>query len=139
MTTYYETRASFDKMMENGKVKKVTEVYLVDAMGVSEAEAQTTEMLTPYMSGDFSVNVEKRSKIAEVFGGDSDKYWLATVAFITIDEKTAKDKRIVEQKLVGTNYFKEAYEVFVDSMKGTMADYELVSLSETRIVNVIKN
>jgi len=138
MAQYFETRASFDKVMENGAVKKVTAVYLVDAMSCPEAEAQTVEALRPYMSGDFSVRVAKQTKIADICGIGADKYWLAKVAFVTIDEKTAKEKRMVSQMLVGANDFKEAYEVFVDGMKGTMADYELVSLAETKIVEVIK-
>jgi len=136
MAQYFETRASFGKVMENGAVKKVTEVYLVDAMSCSEAEARTVEELRPYMSGDFSVRVAKQMKIAEAFGFGADKYSLAKVAFITIDEKTGKEKRTVSQMLVGADNFKEAYDVFVDGMKDTMSDWELVSLSETRIVDV---
>jgi len=138
MAKYFETRASFDKVMENGAVRKVTEIYLVDAMSCSEAEARTTEVLKPYMSGDFSVKAAKQTNIADMWGIGADKYWLAKVAFVTIDEKTAKEKRTVSQVLVGANDFKEAYEVFVDGMKGTMADYELVSLAETKVVEVIK-
>jgi len=138
MAKYFETRASFGKMAEDGAVKKVTEVYLVDAMSCSEAEARTTEELRPYMSGDFSVKVAKQTKIDEVFGLGADKYWLAKVAFITIDEKTGKEKRSVSQMLVGADGFDGAYETFAGAMKGTVADYELVSLSQTRIVDVIK-
>lgn len=138
MAQYFETRASFDKTMENGAVKKVTEVYLVDAMSCSEAEARTTEALKPYMSGDFSVRVAKQTKIADIWGIGADKYWLVKVVFITIDEKTGKEKRSVSQMLVGANDFKEAYDVFVDGMKGIFSDWELVSLAETRIVEVIR-
>jgi len=138
MGQYFETRVSFDKVMENGAEKKVTEVYLVDAMSCSEAEARTVEALRPYMSGDFSVKVAKQTKIADMWGIGADKYWLVKVAFVTVDEKTSKEKRSVSQMLVGADSFKEAYDVFVDGMKDTAADYEIVALSETKIVEVIK-
>lgn len=137
MAHYFETRASFDKTMENGAVKKVTEVYLVDAMSCSEAEARTIEALRPYMSGDFSVKVARQAKIDDVFGLGADRYWLAKVGFIAIDERTAKEKRSISQVLVGAPDFKGAYAAFLGGMKGMVADYELVSLSGTPIVEVI--
>jgi len=138
MAQYFETRASFDRTMEDGAVKKVTEVYLVDAVSCSEVEARTIEELRPYVSGELDVKVAKRAKIADMWGIGADKYWLAKVAFVTIDEKTAKEKRSVSQILVGADSFKEAYDVFVGGMKGTVLDYELLSLSQTRIKDVFK-
>ena len=55
MALYIETKVRFDKMMENGKVKKVTEPYLVDALSFTEAEARIIEEVTPYISGEFTV------------------------------------------------------------------------------------
>lgn len=136
MAQYFETRVSFDKTMDNGAVKKVTEPYLVDALTFSEAESRTIEELTPYMHGNFTVKAAKRTKIAEIFNFGADKYYLAKVVFITIDEKTATEKRSMSQILVGASDFKAAYEELVAGMKGTMADWEPVSLSETQIVDV---
>lgn len=38
MALYFKCCARYDKIMENGLVKKVTEAYLVDALTHSEAE-----------------------------------------------------------------------------------------------------
>lgn len=138
MAQYIEVTIKYDKMLEDGKVKRVSEHYLVDAMSLTEAEAVVTEKMKPYISGEFVATSAKQTKIAELIGGEADKYWLAKVAFVTIDEKTAKEKRTVSQMLVGADDFKEAYEVFADGMKGTVADYELVSLSLSQIVDVFK-
>lgn len=124
-------------MMENGVPKKVNEPYLVDALSFTEAEARIIEEQTPFISGDFSVSAVKRTKITEIFRDDSaDKWYLAKVAFITIDEKTAAEKRTVSQILVAGSDFKGAYDNFMEGMKGTMADFELVSLSETPLMDV---
>ena len=136
MALYFETAVRYDKMLENGTIKKTTEKFLVDALSFAEAEARTTEERTPYMSGDFDVRAAKKTKIAEIFNLGADRYYLAKVAFITIDEKTAQEKRSISQILVGASDFKEAYDNFLDGMKDTMADFELVSLAETPIMDV---
>ena len=136
MALWFETAVRYDKMLENGTIKKTTEKFLVDALSFAEAEARTTEERTPYMSGDFDVKAAKKTKIAEIFNLGAERYYLAKVAFITIDEKSAQEKRSISQVLVGASDFKEAYDNFLDGMKGTMADFELVSLAETPIMDV---
>ncbi|MBQ7854198.1 MAG: DUF4494 domain-containing protein [Muribaculaceae bacterium] len=139
MANWFECKARFDKMMENGALKKVTEPYMVDALSFTEAEARIIEELTPFVSGEFSVSAVKKTKISEIFWDDSaDKWYLVKVAFITIDEKTAAEKKSVSQILVAGSDFKGAYDNFMEGMKGTMADFEIVSINETPIMDVYK-
>ncbi len=139
MATWFECRAKYDKMQENGKVKKVNEPYLVDALSFTEAESRFIEEITPFISGEFTVTVAKRTKISEIFNLGAERYYLAKVAFITIDERSGQEKRSISQILVGASDFKDAYDNFLDGMKGTMADFELVSLSETPIMDVYQH
>lgn len=137
MAKWFETKVRFDKTMENGTVKKVTEPYLVDALSFTEAEARITEEVTPYISGDFDVSAAKKTKISEIFRDDSgDKWYNVKVAFITIDEKTAAEKRAYSHIIVQASDFKSAYDNFVEGMKGTMADYEIAAITETAIIEV---
>lgn len=136
MALYFETAVRYDKMQENGTVKKTTEKFLVDALSFAEAEARTVEERAPYISGDFDVRAAKKTKISEIFNLGADRYWLVKVAFITIDERTATEKRTISQILVGAPDFTNAIEEFNEGMKGTMADFEIVSLSETPIMEV---
>lgn len=136
MANYFETKVTFDKMQENGAVKRTTDSYLVDALSFTEAEARTIEEVTPFISGDFTVRACKRTKIAEIFNLGADRYWLVKVEFITIDERTAAEKRSISQVLVGASDFTNAIEAFNEGMKGTMADFEIISLSETPIMEV---
>ena len=139
MANWFECKIRYDKMMENGVVKKVTEPYLVDALSFTEAEARIIEEITPYISGEFSVNAVKRTKIAELFDDENGaKWYLVKVAFITIDEKTAVEKKSVSQIMVCANDFIGAYNNFMDGMKGTMADFEIQSITETMIMDVYK-
>lgn len=132
--SYIETAARFDKMQENGAVKKVTEKFLVDALSFTEAEARTIEELTPYISGGFEVSATKKTKIAEILGDkEADKFYIAKVAFITIDERTAKEKKTISQWLIGGTDFNDAYNTLKLEIGKCMADIEVQSLAETPI------
>ena len=139
MANWFECKVKYDKLQENGSAKKVSEPYLVDALSFTEAEARITEEQRPFISGEFSVDAVKRTRIAEIFffeGGD--RWYMAKVAFITIDEKTASEKRSVQQTLVQASNFKEAYENLLKGMADTLADYEIVQISETPLMDVYK-
>lgn len=137
MANWFECKIRYDKMQENGSVKKVNEPYLVDALSFTEAEARIIEEITPFISGEFSVAAVKRTKISEIFRDDTaDRWYLVKVAFITIDEKTAAEKKSVAQILVAASDFKGAYDNFMEGMKGTMADFEIQSITETLLMDV---
>ncbi len=139
MENWFECKVRYDKTMENGMVKKVNESFLVDALSFTEAESRITEERTPFISGEFSISAVKRTKISEIFWDDTaDKWYLVKVAFITIDEKTAAEKRSVSQILVAGSEFKDAFDNFMEGMKGTMGDFEIVSITETPYLDVYK-
>ena len=46
MHTWFECKIRYEKTMENGMNKKVTEPYLVDALSFTEAEARIIEEAT---------------------------------------------------------------------------------------------
>jgi hypothetical protein len=139
MANWFECRIRYDKTMENGAVKKVTEPYLVDALSFTEAEARIIEEMEPFISGEFSASAVKRTKISEIFWDDSaDKWYLVKVAFITIDERSAAEKKTTSLILTAATDFKGALNAFNEGMKGTMADYEIVSIAETPIMDVYK-
>lgn len=120
-------------------MKKVTEPYLVDALSFTEAETRITEEQRPFISGDFDVAAVKRSRIAEIaFVDGGDKWYLAKVGFISVDEKSGVEKRAVSQILVQASGFKSAYDNLLEFMKGTMADYDIVSIAETPLMDVYR-
>lgn len=139
MANWFECKVRYDKLQENGAVKKVNEPYLVDALSFTEAEARIIDEQTPFISGDFSVSAVKRTKISEIFWNEGgDRWYLVKVAFITIDERSGAEKRTTTLILVQASNFKEALDNFIEGMKGTMADYEVVSISETPLMDVYK-
>ena len=139
MAQWFECKVRYDKLMENGMQKKVNEPYMVDALSFTEAEARIIEEVTPFISGDFSVSAVKRTNISEIFWDDSaDKWYHVKVNFITIDEKSAVEKKTTSHILVAATDFKGALDNFMEGMKGTMADFEIASIAETTIMDVYK-
>lgn len=140
MALYFECKVKYDKMAENGSVRKVNEPYLVDALTFTEAEARVTEEVKPFISGDFTVTAAKKTKIAEIFRANmhiADRFYLVKVNFITINEKTGQEKKAANLILVQASDFKDALSRFEELMKG-ITDYEIAAISETPIVDVFK-
>lgn len=139
MALYFECKVRYEKMGENGLVKKVNEPYLVDALTFTEAEARVTEEVQPFISGDFDVAAAKKTKIAEILWANidiADRFYLVKANFITIDKKSAQEKKTATLILVQASDFHGALKRFEEGMKDTMADYEIAAISETPIVDV---
>jgi small-conductance mechanosensitive channel len=134
---WFECKVSYEKMMENGVQKKVTEPYLVDALSFTEAEARIIEEIKPYISGEFLIADIKRARLAELFFNENgDRYYRIKVFFITLDEKSGAEKKTAMQMLAQASDIKDAIAVLEDGMKGTLADYTIASISETMIMDV---
>jgi hypothetical protein len=125
--------------MENGMSKKVTEPYLVDALSFTEAEARIIEQMAPYISGEFTVRDIKRASYSEVFYADeevADKWYKGRLGFIAVDEKAGKEKITYTNVLVQACDFRYAVKKLDEGMKGSMADYVIILMQETAIMDV---
>lgn len=139
MAQWIKTSVRFDKTMENGAIKRVTEPYLVDALSFTEAEARIIEEVTHFISGEFTVSAVKKSKVSEIFWDETgDRWYQVKSAFITINEKTGAEKRSTAVFMVQASDFKNAYDNFMQGMKDTMADFEIIGITETPIMDVFK-
>ena len=140
-TSWFETKIRYDKTMEDGRSKKVTEVYAVEALIFSEAESFITEEMSHYISDEFDVKAITRAPSGEIFFSDADsddRWYKAKLAFITIDEKTEKEKRSNVVYLVQAESLDKARQYVKDVMAKTMVDYEVISISETPIMDVFE-
>lgn len=127
--------------MEDGLQKKVTEQYVVDALSFSEAEQRITEEMSAYISGEYEITDVKKAPYKEVFFDDaemSDRYYKAKLQFITIDEKTNKEKRSNVTYLVQAATLDGAVKNINEVMDGTMIDYEKSNIAETKVMDVFE-
>ena len=138
---WFICKIRYEKVMEDGLQKKVTENYVVDALSFSEAEARIMEEMSSYISGQFDVVDISKASWKEIFFSDTDsddKWYKAKLQFITIDEKTAAEKKSNVIYLVQASTLKKAVGYIDEVMGGTMIDYVQCNIDETTIMDVFE-
>jgi len=139
MGQWFECKIQYEKEKEKEVRVKVTEPYLVDALNFTEAESRVTQEMQLYGHGEFTVADIKRVNYRELFNmedNSSDKWYKCKLAFITLDEKTQAEKRSTFFVLVKAGNLRQAVEVLTKQMDKGMADYQILSVAETAIVDV---
>lgn len=139
---WFETKIRYEKTMDDGLQKKVTEQYVVDALSFTEAEKSIIGEMSAYISGDFKITDIKPAAYHEIFFSDrdsDDKWYKAKLQFITIDEKTEKEKKSNVNYLVQAGTLPGAVSHIEEVMSGTMIDYQIASIQETMIMDVYEH
>lgn len=132
---YYETIMQRYGVDENGKDKKFTEKYLVEALSIAEAVTRfETEISVLYP--DHETKSVKRTAYTEVLTDDNAdaRYFHTTYNTVTIDEVTGKEKKCSVAVLIQANDFDDAKAKYEEMIKGYVVDVELVKLTETKII-----
>ncbi|MCI6161781.1 MAG: DUF4494 domain-containing protein [Prevotellaceae bacterium] len=136
---WFETSIKYTKIGEDGQDKDVTEIYVVDALSFTEAENRITEEVSLFTRGDFDVKKISKASYKEIFFSekDSDDRWYkAKLVFITINEKTGKEEQSSCVYLVQAASFHAALKNVDSVMSQGMQDYEIHSITETKIIDV---
>lgn len=140
-STWFECKVRYEKTQEDGSEKLVNELYVVDALSFTEAEASIIDNMAVYVSGELKIANINPANYNEIFfsGNDDDDLWFkARLAFITIDDKN-KEKRTYVNYLIQAKSIERAKRYVDEAMGKTMIDYELKSLSETKIFDVFEH
>ena len=141
-STWFETRVKYAKTQEDGTEKMVSESYLVDALSFTEAESSIIDEMAVYVSGEFRVAGISKAAYGEIFFSDvddDDKWYKAKLQFITIDEKSDKEKRQNVMYLVQAKSLARALRYVDEVMGKTMIDYDVVGLNETKLMDVFEH
>lgn len=141
-SSWFETKIKYQKCMEDGSEKVVTESYIVEALSCTEAEASIIKEMALYSHGETKVPSTKKANFSEIFFSDKDdddKWFSAKLQFITIDEKSEKEKRSNVVYLVQSKSLARALRYIDEVMGKSMLDYDIVSLSETKIIDVFEH
>lgn len=139
--TYFEAGVRYDKTLENGIIKTVTELYVVDALSFAETEERITEFMQPYIEGEFAVVKERILPFAEVITADDDAadLWYKVKAnIITIDEVTAKEKAEPLCLLFQAKDIGDARKRYDEYIKGWLADVVLNTIAETKYMDFVR-
>lgn len=140
--TWFKTKVKYQKTMEDGSEKVVSEAYVVDALSFTEAESAIIEEMSVYVSGELKVSNLGKASYNEIFFSDvddDDKFYTCKLQFITIDEKSEKEKRSNVTYLVQAKSLARALRYVDDAMGKTMIDYDIVGLNETKVFDVFEH
>lgn len=138
---WFECKIRYEKVMEDGTPKKVNEVYVIDALSFSEAEERIMEEMSSYISGEIELVDVKIAPYKEIFFADNnlaDRWFKAKVVYITIDERTQREKRMPVMVLVTADNINSAIKNTDEVMGGTMIDYAITAIQETKIFDVFE-
>lgn len=134
---------SYEKTTEDGLQKKVSEKYVLDAITFGDAETRILDEMSAYVSGEVKVVNINPCDFAEIFFDDddvnADRWYKARLAFITIDENTDKEKRSKVYYLVQAGSFDGAKKAIESVMDGTMIDYVIEKVEETKYMDVFRH
>lgn len=140
--TWFKTKVKYQKTMEDGSEKVVSEAYVVDALSFTEAESAIIDEMSVYVSGELKVSNLGKASYNEIFFSDvddDDKFYTCKLQFITIDEKSEKKKRSNVTYLVQAKSLARALRYIDEVMGKTMIDYDIVGLNETKVFDVFEH
>lgn len=127
-----------DEVQENGTSKQVNNTYLVEALSVAEAQQRVIDEVAPFVSGDFDTDSITRANLADVLlSNDStaELFFQATMGFITLDEKTGKEKMAKQRMLVQAANFDDAVSRLKEEMKNWMGEVVMLEMKLTNYVD----
>lgn len=137
MNMKFEAKVRYEKVCERtGRVKMVTEKYLVEAVNFAEAETRILKEMEAFISGQFSVTNINNVNYSEVIQTEGDRWYKGKVSFVSIDENAGREKMVSHNVLVQANDVKQAYENIQEAFKGMTVDYTIASVADSNIMDV---
>lgn len=134
---FFEVSVAMQQTSEEGIEKMVKRTIVVEAMSFGDAERIATEEMMPYCSGELKIVNINPTTYGEVYSSEDDKddrFYKCKLSFITLNEKTGKEKRTKVTYLVQADTTNKAQRYIDENiMHGSMMDYETCSISETPI------
>ena len=136
---WFECKVRYEQTQEDGLEKMVTETYVYKAADFGEAYDKAIKDMSTFISGEFGITAMKIAQYIEVVmqdGRTEEKYYRVKVIFITLDEKTNKEKKTACHYLVNADSVEKARKYTDTALSQTMADFIIVSVQETKIIDV---
>lgn len=136
---WFEGKVKYMRVNEEGRERKVTEAYLVDAMSYTEAETRIIKEMESIVNSEFYISGLKKSNITEVISSEDEndyRWYKAKVAIIDADEVSGKEKRSFQFYLVAASDTNRALENLGKALSTFVVPWEVVSISDTPFMDV---
>lgn len=138
---WFECKIRYDKLTDEGLSKKVTEQYVVDALSYTEAEKNIIRFAAEIIPEVIEIRAIKEAAYNEIFFSedDAEKWYRTKISFISIDERTGKERRTNVLYLVQANDISNAISNVKEIMSKSMSDYTIQSMALTQILDVFEH
>ena len=137
MQKWFKCVAQYVKIDDDGRERKVSEAYLIDAVTYTDAEARITEQLATMVRGEFQIKQITQTNIVEIFPHEVGEWWYTgKISIVTIDEKAGKEKKINESFLIAADDIKQALKRLNEGLSYVLVPFEITSLAVSNIVDV---
>ena len=139
---WYKFRVKYGKQLDNGKTKKVSEEYLVDAESFTETEKRAAKAASKlFETRSFDITAISREPISEIIRNEDDdennKWYKSVVAFVTEDEETGEKKYSPQNIYVQATDTTDADSRLRDHMSNSMEEWLVKSIAETKVLDVL--
>lgn len=138
---WFETVVRYERQNDQENQKTVTESYIVECFTFGDAEETITKEMQTFVSGEFDVKNVTPAAFDEIFFSDNAEegnWYKAKLAFITLDQKSGKEKKTTKNYLVQAGSFSGALKNVEAAMTGFSGDYQIVNITETKIMDVFE-
>lgn len=136
---WFEAKVKSIRVDESGRERKVTDMYLLDAMSYTEAESRIMEEMEAVVKGEYYISGLKKSNVTEVVPSvdeNDDRWYKAKVAVVDADEVSGKEKRSFVHCLVAAANTDRALENLEKSLATFIVPYEVCTIADTLFVDV---
>ncbi len=138
MNSWYTVKVKYTKQFEDGRLKRVTEPYLVDAVSFTDAEGRIYEEVGTSIQGEFLITGISKTDFADIFYyDDCDTWYKCKLTYVSLDADEGKEKKVSNNFLVTAKNVKEAFERIHESMQDMMVSFEIPSIMASPIVEVL--
>lgn len=137
MRTWFLCKVKYAKENEQGLLKSITELYLVDAISFTEAEAILYDRLGQKIRGDFQVKAVGKSPIVDVFFyEDADIWYKCKITYLVADGESGREKKVTQYMIVTAEDVRQAYDRIQESLSNMLVSFRVPDITETSIVEV---
>ncbi len=147
MAKFFECKIRYEKQITDpndkdcGKLKKVNEVYLVDALSFTEAEARIVKEVAQYIKGEYTITNIKQARIAELIFKDDDlceNWFTVKIKIVVVDEERGTERLVPQTLLVRAESVEDALKRFKEAFKDSMSDFTITSIASSPILEYYK-
>ena len=136
---WFEAKIKYTKIDEDGRARKVNDLYLLDGMSYTEAESRIMKEMESVISGDYYISNLKKSNITEIVFSDDendDRWYKARIVIIDVDEVSGKAKTSSQYYLVAGSDTTRALANLEKSLATFIVPWEVGGITDTNFMDV---